>query len=559
MSETPESKDFIREIIDEDLKTGKFGGRVMTRFPPEPNGYLHLGHAKSICLNFGVAADYGGKCNLRFDDTNPLKESTEYVANIQRDLKWLGFDWDDRLYFASDYFEQLYGYAIQLIKRGKAYVDSLSPDEIREYRGAPGSPGRDSPYRVRPVEENLTLFRRMRAGEFPDGTHVLRAKIDMGHPNLVMRDPVLYRIRHVHHHRTGDEWPIYPMYDFTHCLSDSIEGVTHSLCTWEFEINRPLYDWILDALEVYHPQQIEFAPLNVAYTILSKRLYRPLIDKGILSGWDDPRVPTLAGMRRRGYTPTSIRTFIERVGMAKKENLIDMALFEFCIREDLNKTTPRVLGVLHPLKVVITNYPEGLVEQLEAVNNPEDPSAGARQIPFSRELYIERDDFMEEPSKGYFRLAPGQEVRLRYAYYVTCVEAIKDSTGNVVELHCTYDPESQGGGTPDGRKVKGTIHWVSANHAVDIEVRLYDRLFTVPEPDVTDEEKLPEIINPQSLEVLTGCKAEPSLANATPGERYQFERTGYFCVDSEDSRPGALVFNRTVTLRDTWAKLQQKA
>ena len=559
MSETPESKDFIREIIDEDLKTGKFGGRVMTRFPPEPNGYLHLGHAKSICLNFGVAADYGGKCNLRFDDTNPVKENTEYVANIQRDLKWLGFDWDDRLYFASDYFEQLYGYAVQLIKRGKAYVDSLSPDEIREYRGAPGLLGRDSPYRTRPVEDNLSLFLRMRTGEFPDGAHVLRAKIDMAHPNLVMRDPVLYRIRHAHHHRTGNAWPIYPMYDFTHCLSDSIEGVTHSLCTWEFEINRPLYDWILDALEVYHPQQIEFAPLNVAYTILSKRLYRPLIDKGILSGWDDPRVPTLAGMRRRGYTPTSIRTFIDRVGMAKKENLIDMALFEFCIREDLNKTTPRVLSVLHPLKVVITNYPEGLVEQMEAVNNPEDPSAGARQIPFSRELYIERDDFMEEPSKGYFRLAPGQEVRLRYAYYVTCVEAIKDSTGNVVELLCTYDPESQGGGTPDGRKVKGTIHWVSANHAVDVEVRLYDRLFTVPEPDVTDDEKLPEQINQQSLEVLTGCKAEPSLANAVPGERYQFERTGYFCVDSEDSRPGALVFNRIVTLRDTWAKLQQKA
>ena len=559
MSETPESKDFIREIIDEDLKTGKFGGRVMTRFPPEPNGYLHLGHAKSICLNFGVAADYSGECNLRFDDTNPVKENTEYVANIQRDLKWLGFDWEDRLYFASDYFEQLYGYAIQLIKRGKAYVDSLSPDEIREYRGAPGLPGRDSPYRVRPVEENLALFRQMRAGELPDGAHVLRAKIDMTHPNLVMRDPVLYRIRHAHHHRTGDVWPIYPMYDFTHCLSDSIEGVTHSLCTWEFEINRPLYDWILDALEVYHPQQIEFAPLNVAYTILSKRLYRPLIEKGLLAGWDDPRVPTLAGMRRRGYTPASIRMFIERVGMAKKENLIDMALFEYCIREDLNKTTPRVLSVLQPLKVVITNYPEGLVERMEAVNNPEDPSAGARQIPFSRELYIERDDFMEEPSKGYFRLAPGQEVRLRYAYYVTCVGVIKDEAGNVVELHCTYDPESQGGGTPDGRKVKGTIHWVSANHAIDVEVRLYDRLFTVPEPDVTDVEKLPEIINPKSCEVLTGCKAEPSLANATPGERYQFERIGYFCVDSEDSRPGALVFNRTVTLRDTWAKLQQKA
>ncbi|MBM3262026.1 MAG: glutamine--tRNA ligase/YqeY domain fusion protein [candidate division Zixibacteria bacterium] len=551
-------RDFIRDIIDEDMKTGKFDRRVMTRFPPEPNGYLHLGHAKSICLNFGVATEYGGLCNLRFDDTNPVKENEEYVHNIQRDVKWLGFDWDDRLYFASDYFEQLYTHAITLIKRGKAYVDSLSQDEIRAHRGAPGAPGIESPYRDRPVEENLALFRRMREGAFADGTHVLRAKIDMAHPNLVMRDPVLYRIRHAHHHRTGDNWPIYPMYDYTHCLSDSIEGVTHSLCTWEFEINRPLYDWILDALEVYHPQQIEFAPLNVAYTILSKRLYRPLIEKGILSGWDDPRVPTIAGMRRRGYTPASIRAFMERVGVAKKENLIDMALFEYCIREDLNKTSPRVLAVLRPLKVVVINFPEDQVETFDAVNNPEDASMGTRKIPFCREIFIERDDFEENPPKGYFRLAPGQEVRLRYAYYITCTDVVKDADGNVVELRCTYDPASSGGGTPDGRKVKGTIHWVSARHAIDAEVRLYDRLFNNPEPDVTDEEKLPEILNPGSLETLSGCRLEPSLAHADPGSRYQFERIGYFCADSEDSRPDAPVFNRTVTLRDTWAKLQKK-
>lgn len=552
-------RDFIRAIIEEDLNTGKYGGRVHTRFPPEPNGYLHIGHAKSICLNFGVAEEYGGLCNLRFDDTNPSKEDIEYVESIQQDVRWLGFDWDDRLFYASDYFEQLYDYAVQLIKAGKAYVCDLSADEIREYRGTLTEPGRDSPYRSRSVEENLELFERMRAGEFADGSRVLRAKIDMASPNLNLRDPVMYRILRATHHRTGDEWCIYPLYDFAHCFSDSIEGITHSLCTLEFEDHRPLYDWFLDQLDVYHPQQIEFARLNLSYTVLSKRRLLQLVEEGHVSGWDDPRMPTLSGLRRRGYTPESIRDFCERIGVAKTNSIVDVALLEHCIRDDLNRRAPRVMGVLQPLRMVIVNYPEDLVEELDAVNNPEDPSMGARKVPFSRVLYIEQDDFREDPPKKYWRLAPGREVRLRYGYIVKCVGVVKDEqTAEIVEVHCTYDPETRGGSTPDGRQVKGTIHWVSAAHALPAEVRLYDRLFLKANPlEVEDGRDFKANLNPNSLETLTSCRVEPGLADAAPGSFHQFERLGYFCIDPVDSAPGALVFNRTVALRDSWAKIEK--
>jgi len=559
MSETNVTapSDFIRDIVREDLRTNKYGGRVHTRFPPEPNGYLHIGHAKSISLNFGLAADFGGLCNLRFDDTNPSKEDIEYVDSIQGDIRWLGFDWDDRLFYASDYFEQLYEYAVQLIKKGKAYVCDLSPEEIREYRGTLTEPGRESPYRNRSVEENLDLFQRMRAGEFEEGSRTLRARIDMSHPNVLMRDPVMYRIMYAEHHRTGDRWCIYPMYDFTHCLSDSIEGITHSICTLEFENNRALYDWFLDELGVYHPQQIEFARLNLNYTVLSKRILLQLVNRGYVSGWDDPRMPTISGLRRRGYTPEAIHNFCDLIGVAKANSIVDIELLEHCIRQDLNKRAPRVMGVLRPLKAVIDNYPEGLVEEMECINNPEDPSMGTRQVPFSRVLYIERDDFREDPPKKWFRLAPGREVRLRYAYYVTCVHAIKNERGEVVELHCTYDPETRGGWAPDGRKVQGTLHWVSAAHALDAEVRLYDRLFLKPNPlDVEEGQDFTASLNPNSLEVLSGCRVEPSLAGAAPGSRYQFERQGYFCVDP-DSTGEKLVFNLTATLRDTWAKIEQ--
>ncbi|HDM09583.1 MAG TPA: glutamine--tRNA ligase/YqeY domain fusion protein [Desulfobacteraceae bacterium] len=558
--EKTKPKDFIRAIIDEDLRTDKYGGRVHTRFPPEPNGYLHIGHAKSICLNFGIADEYGGLCNLRFDDTNPTKEDVEYVESIMEDVRWLGYDWGDRLYYASDYFEQLYQYAIELIKMGKAYVCDLSPEEIRQYRGTLTEPGKESPYRNRSVEENLDLFQRMRVGEFPDGSRTLRAKIDMASPNLNMRDPVIYRIMRVPHHRTGDKWSIYPMYDFTHCLSDSIERITHSLCTLEFEDHRPLYDWFLDQLGVYHPRQIEFARLNLSHTVMSKRMLGQLVDEGYVRGWDDPRMPTIAGLRRRGYTPEAIRTFCDRIGLAKRDSMVDIALLEHCVREDLNKRAQRVMGVLHPLKVVIENYPEDKVEELDAINNPEDPSMGTRKVPFSRELYIERDDFMENPPKKFFRLAPGREVRLRYAYFITCVDVIKDeNTGEVIELRCTYDPATRGGDAPDGRKVRGTLHWVSAAHAIPVEVRLYEHLFLKPDPgDVEKGKTFKEYINPNSLVVLNPCYVEPSLANAKPGERFQFERVGYFCVDSVDSKPGTPVFNRTATLRDTWAKIQKR-
>jgi len=549
---------FIRHIIEEDIRNNKHDGWVATRFPPEPNGYLHIGHAKSICLNFGLAAEYKGTCNLRFDDTNPTKEEVEYVESIQEDVRWLGFDWDDRLYFASDYFEQLYEYAVQLIKDGKAYVCSLSADQIREYRGTLTEPGRECRYRNRSVAENFDLFQRMRNGEFEDGTHVLRAKIDMAAPNIVMRDPTLYRIRKVPHHRTGDKWCIYPMYDFTHCLSDSIESITHSLCTLEFEINRELYDWVLDELNVdCHPQQIEFARLNLSYTILSKRRLIQLVDEGHVSGWDDPRMPTISGLRRRGYTPEAIRSFCERIGVARRDSVVDMALLEFIVREDLNKRVPRVMAVLRPLRVVIVNYPEDQVEELEAVNNPEDPAMGTRKVPFSRVIYIEQEDFREDPPKKYFRLAPGREVRLRYAYFIKCVDVIKDdTTGEVVELHCTYDPETKGGTAPDGRKVKATLHWVSADHAINAEVRLYDTLFSESNPaDVKGGQDFKDYINPNSLETLTDCRLEPSLIEAAPGSRFQFERLGYFCVDTVDSTARRPVFNRTVTLRDTWAKI----
>jgi glutaminyl-tRNA synthetase len=552
---------FIREIIEEDLRTDKYGGRVHTRFPPEPNGYLHIGHAKSICLNFGLAEDYGGLYNLRFDDTNPTKEEVEYVESIQEDARWLGFDWEDRLFYASDYFEQLYEYAVQLIKKGKAYVCDLSADEVREYRGTLTEPGKESPYRNRSVEENLDLFERMRAGEFADGSRTLRAKMDMAHPNVVMRDPVMYRILHETHHRTGDKWCIYPTYDWAHGQSDSIEGITHSICTLEFENNRPLYNWFLDELGVYHPQQIEFARLNLTYTIMSKRKLLKLVEEGHVSGWDDPRMPTLSGLRRRGYTPEAIRNFCERIGVAKANSVVDIEMLEHAIREDLNQRAPRVLGVLRPLRVVIDNYPEDLVEEMECINNPEDPSMGTRKVPFSRVLYLEGEDFREDPPKKWFRLAPGQEVRLRYAYFITCVGVVKDEKGEVVELHCTYDPATRGGDSPDGRKVRGTLHWVSAAHSLPAEARLYDHLFTKANPDDVEEgSDFKANLNPNSLEVLTSCRVEPSLAGAAPGSRYQFERQGYFCVDP-DSSDGALVFNRTVSLRDTWAKIEaaQKA
>ena len=545
---------FIRNIIDEDLASGKHK-EIVTRFPPEPNGYLHIGHAKSICLNFGLARDYNGTCHLRFDDTNPEKEEVEYIESIKKDVQWLGFDWGEHLYYASDYFEQLYDFAVELIKQGKAYVCELSADEIREYRGTLTTPGKDSPYRNRSVEENLDLFERMRNGEFEEGSHVLRAKIDMASPNVVMRDPTLYRIRKVEHHRTGDKWCIYPMYDFTHCLSDAIEGITHSICTLEFENNRPLYEWILE--QVFpepHPRQIEFARLNLSYTMMSKRKLLDLVNRGIVSGWDDPRMPTLSGLRRRGYTPAAIRDFCDRIGVAKANSMVDVALLEHCLREDLNKTSPRTMAVLRPLKVVIENYPEGQVEYLEASNNPQDPNAGTRMIPFAREIYIEQEDFMIDPPKKFFRLAPGREVRLRFAYFITCTDVIKDEDGNIVEIRATYDPETKGGSAPDGRKVKATLHWVAAEHSLPAEVRLYDHLFLTEDPSEGD---LEENLNPNSLEILTDARVEMNMKDVQPEDRFQFERQGYFCVDL-DSSPEKLVFNRTVALRDTWAKLKEQ-
>ncbi|MFH1673875.1 MAG: glutamine--tRNA ligase/YqeY domain fusion protein [Pseudomonadota bacterium] len=553
--------DFIRTIIAEDVKANKNDGRVRTRFPPEPNGYLHIGHAKSICLNFGIAAENNGICNLRLDDTNPSKEEVEYVESIKSDVRWLGFDWDDRLFYASDYFEQFYQYAVQLIKKGKAYVCSLSADEIRGYRGTLTEPGKESPYRTRSNEENLDLFERMRAGEFEDGSHVLRAKIDMASGNLNMRDPVIYRVLRAEHHRTGNKWCIYPMYDFAHCISDSIEGITHSICTLEFEDHRPLYDWFLDELAVdCHPQQIEFARLNLSYTVMSKRKLLELVKGEHVTGWDDPRMPTLSGIRRRGYTPESIRNFCERIGVAKSNSMVDIALLYHCIREDLNKRSQRVMAVLRPLRVVIDNYPEDQVEELDAENNPEDPGMGSRKVPFSRVLYIEQEDFREDAPKKFFRLAPGREVRLKHAYYITCVDVIKDEqTGEVIELHCTYDPETRGGWSKDGRKVKGTLHWVSAEHALEAEVRLYDHLFVKADPgDGKEGADFKSYLNPNSLETLTSCRVEPSLAGAALGNRYQFLRHGYFCVDSVDSSERRLVFNRTVSLRDSWAKIEKK-
>jgi glutaminyl-tRNA synthetase len=551
----PVSKDFIREIIDEDIRTDKYNGRVHTRFPPEPNGYLHIGHAKSICLNFGIAAEYNGLCNLRFDDTNPAKEEEEYVKSIMDNVKWLGFSWDDRLFFASDYFLQMYEYAVQLIKKGKAYVDDLPADQISEYRGTLTQPGKNSPYRDRSIEENLDLFQRMRAGEFPDGQKVLRAKIDMAHPNLNMRDPVMYRILHASHHRTGDTWCIYPMYDWAHGLEDSIETITHSICTLEFENHRPLYDWFLDELGVYHPQQIEFARLNLTYTVMSKRLLLQLVEGKYVSGWDDPRLPTISGMRRRGYSPSAIRAFCKRIGVAKFNSIVDFEFLEHNIREDLNKTSPRLMGVLRPLKIVLENYPEDQTEDLEAVNNPEDPAAGTRKVSFSKTLYIEQDDFMEDPPKKYYRLAPGREVRLRYAYFITCKEVIKKD-GKPVELRCSYDPATKGGYAPDGRKVKSTIHWVSASHAIPAEIRLYDRLFTVDDPVSQKGVDFKEFLNPHSLEVLKNAQVEPGIASFQPFDRFQFERLGYFCIDP-DTTKDVLVLNRTVELRDSWAKLQK--
>jgi len=557
MSETEKkSRHFIEQVIDEDLETGKYDGRVHTRFPPEPNGYLHIGHAKSICLNFGLAEQYNSLCNLRFDDTNPVREDEEYVQSIMEDVRWLGFDWEDRLYYASDYFQQLYVYACQLVESGHAYVDDQSAEEIRATRGSLTEPGTESPYRNRSIEENLDLFKRMQSGEFPDGSRVLRAKIDMAANNMNMRDSVMYRILRATHHRTGDDWCIYPTYDWAHGLEDSIERITHSLCTLEFEDHRPLYDWYLDALHVYHPQQIEFAPLNLSYTILSKRMLRELVEGGVVNGWDDPRMPTISGLRRRGFTPASIRDFASRVGIAKREGVADVGLLEYCVRQDLNRHAERRMAVLNPLKVVITNYPESESEELEAINNPEDESAGKRKVPFSRELFIERDDFREDPPKKFFRLAPGREVRLRYAYFLKCEDVVKDDSGEIIELRCSYDPKTKGGSAPDGRKVRGTIHWVSAQHAVSPEIRLYDRLFLSPEPGSGSDDFKADI-NPDSLEILTNCKLEPSLINAKASEHYQFERVGYFNVDPLDSREGSPVFNRTVTLRDTWAKVEK--
>jgi len=563
--------DFIRQIVAEDVRAGKWGGRVVTRFPPEPNGYLHIGHAKSINLNYGIAEEFGGRFNLRFDDTNPEKEEQEYVDSIIEDVRWVGADWDDRLFYGSDYFGRMYEWAVELIRKGKAYICDLTPDEVREYRGTLTRPGRESPYRNRTVEENLELFERMRRGEFPDGSRTLRAKIDMAHPNLNMRDPIMYRIVHETHHRQGDRWCIYPMYDWAHGFEDSLEGVTHSICTLEFENHRPLYDWFIDAVnegrtddgsgpwgrKIHHPQQIEFARLSLTYTVMSKRKLLKLVKEGFVRGWDDPRMPTISGLRRRGYSPEAIRSFCKVIGVNKFNSTVDIALLEHCLREDLNKTSPRVMAVLRPLKVIIDNYPEGRVEELDAVNNPEDPSAGTRKVPFSRELYIEQEDFLEEPPKKFFRLAPGREVRLRYAYFITCTRVVKDAEGNVVELHCTYDPATRGGDAPDGRKVKATLHWVSAPHALNAEVRLYDNLFTKEDPeDVPEGQDFTANLNPNSLEILTDCCVEPSLAGAVPLSRYQFERLGYFCVDP-DSTAGKLVFNRTVTLKDPWAKIQK--
>ena len=554
-TETTSPSNFLRDIVLEDLQTGRFGGRVLTRFPPEPNGYLHIGHAKAISIDFGIAEEFGGQCNLRFDDTNPSKEESKYVEAMKRDIHWLGYDWGDREYYASGYFEQLYEWAVQLIKAGKAYVDSLSEEETKEYRGAFGIRGKESPYRNRSVEENLDLFTRMRAGEFEDGTHVLRAKIDMSSGNMNMRDPVMYRIRKVPHHRTGDKWCIYPMYDWAHGQSDSIEGITHSLCDIAYEAHRPLYDWFLDQLGIHHPRQIEFARLNLTYTVLSKRYLLQMVENGYVAGWDDPRMPTLAGMRRRGYGSQAIRAFCERVGIAKNESVVDIALLEHYVREDLNKRAQRVMAVLRPLRLVITNYPKGQVEELDAINNPEDPAMGTRKVPFSRVLYIEQDDFRAEPPDKWYRLAPGREVRLQHAYYVTCNEIVKDEDGNIVELRCTYDPSTRGGQSPDGRRVKGTLHWVSAPHAVDAEVRLYDYLFTESDPaKILEAADFKANLNPESLEVLPSCKVEPGVLGAEPGSRYQFLRLGYFCVDP-DSTADRLVFNRTVALRDTWAKM----
>jgi len=549
---------FIRAIIETDRITNKYGGRVHTRFPPEPNGYLHIGHAKSICLNFGLAKENNGLCNLRFDDTNPSKEEVEYVEAIQEDVRWLGFDWEDRLFYASDYFEQLVQFAVKLIEMGKAYVCDLDAEQIRLYRGTLIEPGRESPYRNRTVAENLNLFQRMRNGEFPDGAKVLRAKIDMTSPNLNMRDPVIYRIKHETHHRTGNAWCIYPMYDYTHCLSDSLEGITHSICTLEFEDHRPLYDWVLDQLGVYHPQQIEFARLNLTYTVMSKRKLLDLVQKKIVQGWDDPRMPTIAGLRRRGYTPEAIRNFAELIGVAKRDSTVDFALLEHCLREDLNRRAQRAMAVLQPIKVIILNYPEDQVEELDAENNPEDPAMGTRKIPFCREIYIEADDFRETPPKKYFRLYPGNEIRLKHAYYITCVDVIKNDQGDIREIHCTYDPESRGGWTKDGRRVMGTSHWVSARHAVSAEIRLYNRLFTIPDPAREEEGKsFMDSIDPDSLQIQHQSLVEPMLRNARPGARFQFLRQGYFCTDL-DSRPGTPVFNLTVSLKDSWSKLEKK-
>ena len=548
--------DFIRNIISHDISSGKCDSSIITRFPPEPNGYLHIGHAKSICLNFGVANEYGGICHLRFDDTNPAREDVEYVESIKTDVKWLGYDWQDHLYFASDYFDQLYDFAVALIQKGLAYVDSLQADDIRRYRGTLTEPGQESPYRDRSVEDNLALFEQMKNGEFEDGAHVLRAKIDMASPNLNLRDPTLYRIRKVPHHRTGDTWKIYPMYDFAHSLSDSIERVTHSLCTLEFEDHRPLYDWFLDVLKVHHSQQIEFARLNLSNTVMSKRLLRDLVENKHVSGWDDPRMPTISGLRRRGYTPEAIRMFCHEIGIAKRDTEVELALLEHCLRTNLNITAPRVMGVLDPVKIVLINYPEDLVEEFDAINNPEDASMGTRKVPFSRELFIERNDFMENPSSKFFRLAPGKEVRLRSAYYITCVDIIKNSEGRIMEIQCTYDPDSRGGSSPDGRRVRGTLHWVSAKHAIKAEIRLYDNLFANKD-DGDDGGLLSDKLNPDSLKVLTECYVEPSLEGSSQGVTYQFERQGYFCLDYIDSTPRKLVFNRTVSLRDTWSKINK--
>jgi len=557
-NDSPKSLNFIHQIIEDDLKTGKYDSRVHTRFPPEPNGYLHIGHAKSICLNFGTAEKYNGLCNLRFDDTNPVKEEQEYIDSIIEDVKWLGFDWEDRLFYASDYFEQMYQYALQLIKAGKAFVCDLSPEQIREYRGTLKMPGKESPYRNRTISENLELFQKMYQGQFPDGSRTLRAKIDMASPNLNMRDPVMYRILHATHPRSGDKWCIYPMYDWAHGLEDSIERITHSICTLEFEDHRPLYDWFLDQLGAYHPQQIEFARLNLNYTVMSKRRLLELVKQGYVSGWNDPRMPTISGLRRRGYTPNSIRTFCERIGVAKGDSVVDVALLEHCLREELNKSALRFMAVLKPLKLVIENYPEAQTEQLEAINNPEDPAAGTRTIPFSRVLYIERDDFMEEPPKKFYRLAPGREVRLRYAYFITCTQVIKDDKGNITELRCTYDPATKGGNAPDGRKVKATLHWVSEKHSLRAEVRLYTQLFSKENPDEAEEGKdWKSNLNPESLVVQKGCRIEPALAGKKPGFRCQFERLGYFCVDT-DTTNQMPVFNRIVSLRDSWAKIRRR-